>query len=114
MFKKIFFILLIITNIYAFFNVKNDKETSIDGGYREPEVRIIAVSSLGAVPGTMLGFKVFNHKTNLQNKGYLWDALYIVLVENLVLYGVVFLRRSGASEEKSKYPLYMRKHINRY
>ncbi len=104
MLKKAFLLLFIIMNIVTFITVGTDKRLAERGGYRTAEVHLVALSSFGAAPGTMLGFKVFNHKTNTANKGYLWKALWLVMVENLLLYAVVFSRfRSKNDDLRSKY-----------
>ncbi|MBN2657353.1 MAG: DUF1294 domain-containing protein [Calditrichaeota bacterium] len=113
MLKKIFLILIIIMNIAAFVTVKIDKDKAINGDYRISEVKLVAISSFGAVPGTLLGFKVFNHKTNKNKKGYLWDALYLVAVQNVILYTAALAIKPKGTKEKTL-PLYHRRNIDRY
>ena len=91
MMKKAIVVLLIVLNVYAFAAAGRDNMNALNGGTRTAEVQLVAVSSLGAAPGMLLGFKVFNHKTNYRNKGYLQDAIYLVLFQNIILYSLLLV-----------------------
>lgn len=92
MIKKVILITLICLNIYSFAAVGLDKANAVNHtGHRTAEVQLVAMSSLGAAPGTLLGFKVFNHKTNVSRKSYLQKAIRLVLFQNLLVYTLLFL-----------------------
>ncbi len=65
----VFLLLFIIMNIITFITGGADKRLAKSGEYRPAEVPLAALNSFGATPGTMFGFKVFNHKTILGIKG---------------------------------------------
>ncbi|QEN07341.1 DUF1294 domain-containing protein [Oceanispirochaeta crateris] len=103
MLKKMILILLVLLNIYTFVTVRMDKQSAVNGSSRVPEVRLVAISSLGGAPGMLLGFNVFNHKTNVVRKGYLQDAIKLVLFQNLIMYGFVFFSLRKKKEKVWRY-----------
>lgn len=89
-FKHLLIIFLII-NIACFIVSGNDKrlaqkETST---YRVAEISLITYSSFGGAVGTLAGFYVFHHKVS-ESKHYLRRNLYILLLENFILYLLIF------------------------
>jgi uncharacterized membrane protein YsdA (DUF1294 family) len=92
MIKKVLLIIIIGLNVYSFAVVGMDKANAADKtGQRTAEVQLVALSSLGAAPGTLLGFKLFNHKTNFDRKAYLQKAIRLVLIQNIMVYFLMFL-----------------------
>lgn len=107
MIKKLLLFILIGLNIYSFAVVGMDKANAADkSGQRTAEVQLVAISSLGAAPGTLLGFKLFNHKTNFERKAYLQKAIRLVLIQNLMVYFLMLLyfRKKEYSFSSKRHP----------
>lgn len=90
---KIILLLFIAINIFCFLRVGTDKRLAENGDYnneknkqhRIAEVSLISYSALGGAIGTLIAFKVYNHKVSTK-KGYLRRNIYIILIENIILY----------------------------
>lgn len=84
-------------NLFCFIRVAADKRLSKKADYgskdsdrrRMSEVSLISYSAFGGAVGTLIGLKVFRHKLSAGKK-YLRRNLYIVLVENVVLYSSLY------------------------
>ena len=89
-FKHLLIIFLII-NIVCFAVTGIDKRLSQKETttYRVAETSLITYSSFGGAIGTLTGFYVFHHKIS-DKKQYLRRNLYILLLENLILYLLIY------------------------
>ena len=84
-------------NFFCFVRVGADKRLSKKSEYggkaddrqRMSEVSLISYSAFGGAIGTLLGFKVFRHKMS-GGKRYLRRNLYIIFIENIVLYSSLY------------------------
>ena len=95
--RKILIIALIAVNIFTFVWMGSDKAIARKNAYksdgyhetRAAEVKIVAVSSFAAAPGALLGLRIFKHKTSTDKSAFR-KALYIVLLQNIISYVVLF------------------------
>ena len=91
--NKILFILFLAINIFCFITVGTDKRLAENGDYgseknkqhRIAEVSLVTYSAFGGAIGTLIGFRVYNHKVST-GKSYLRNNIYIILIENAILY----------------------------
>ncbi len=96
--NKFLLILFVLMNVFCFWRVSADKriaesktkyKSKEDSANRIAEVSIVAYSAFGGALGTLLGFEVFKHKVSKRKK-YLRENLYIMLIENFILYISLF------------------------
>jgi len=90
---KILLVVFVAINIICFIRVGTDKRLAESGNYgtdanskhRIAEVSLVSYSAFGGAMGTLIGFKVFNHKVSPIKK-YVRRNIYLVFVENIILY----------------------------
>ena len=89
-FKHLLVIFLII-NIACFIISGIDKRLaeSDTQTYRVAEISLVTYSSFGGAVGTLTGFYVFHHKIS-NKKQHLRLNLYILLIENFILYLLLY------------------------
>ena len=95
--RKILIIAFVAVNVFTFVWMGTDKAIARRNAYatdeyretRAAEVKIVAVSSFGAAPGTLAGLRVFKHKTSVDKSAFR-QALVIVLFQNIISYMILF------------------------
>lgn len=92
-------IILAFVNLFSFFRVAFDKnlanknaqyKSEKDIKKRVSEVSLVAISSFGGALGTLLAFQVFRHKSS-GNKSQLRRSLYLVLIQNIIMWTTFFI-----------------------
>ncbi len=74
--KKVLWIIFIAINIFCFFVVASDKRLAENGSYkssknnemRTAEVSLITYAAFGGAVGTLIAFKIYNHKSSAKKK----------------------------------------------
>lgn len=91
-FKHLFIVFLIV-NLICLSVAWHDKRLSKDGAYgsednqpkRIAEVQLVTYSAFGGSLGMLMGFYIFHHKTS-ESKAYLRNSIYLLMVQNFLLY----------------------------
>jgi uncharacterized membrane protein YsdA (DUF1294 family) len=94
---KYLLIIFLVVNLVCFAVAGLDKRLAQNGDYNSPidnnrriaEVSLVTYSSFGGAIGTLTGFYVFNHKVS-DKKQYLRTNLYLLIIENIFLYFLIF------------------------
>ena len=81
MFKYVIYYLLFL-NLLGFFFMHLDKERAKSGKWRIKESTLITIALLGGSIGSLLGMKVFRHKTK-HNK-FKYGIPFIIIVQVLI------------------------------
>jgi len=99
---KILIIILVAINLITFLRVGFDKNiaskntkygSTKDLKKRTSEVSIVALASFGGALGTLIAFQIFRHKSS-SNKSQLRISLYLVLLQNIIMWTVFLLLAS--------------------
>ena len=75
--------IFVTVNIAAFTYYGIDKRQAVRGGWRVPELVLLAMAAIGGTPGSLLGQLAFNHKINKSRFRRLFRI--VVLVQIAVL-----------------------------
>lgn len=79
---KILLVWLVCINLLGFFQMYADKRRAKRDKWRIPEKRLFLVAAIGGSVGSILGMKVFRHKT--QHKSFVF-GMPAILVAQIIL-----------------------------
>lgn len=85
---KVYLAFLVLMSFVSFFLYGLDKRRAKRGKWRIKESTLMAVGLLGGAAGSLLGMKMFRHKTR---HTYFYVANTLFLVSHIVLLGYLFL-----------------------
>lgn len=77
---------LIIINIFSFFQMGFDKRRSRRHEWRVPEAHLFLSALAGGSVGSILGMRVFHHKT--RHWYFVWGMPAILVLQIVLLYAV--------------------------
>ncbi len=99
---QILALIFAVINLITFLRVGFDKNiasknakygSTKDIKKRTSEVSIVALSAFGGALGTLVAFNVFRHKSS-GGKSELRKSLYMVLVQNIIMWTALFVLAS--------------------
>lgn len=71
---------LVVMNLIGFLAMYVDKQRARSGGWRIPEKRLFAIAALGGSVGSILGMKLFHHKTRHMQFVYGMPAILVIQI----------------------------------
>ena len=86
---KVLLFWYLFTNITALFLYGIDKKKAIDGAFRIPEKTLIMMSVLGGGIGSLIGMRLFHHKTR---KPKFVILVPVFTVMHIVLIGILDMK----------------------
>ena len=85
---SIFLLYVIIINIVGFCAMGIDKHKAKKGSWRIPEKRLFFIAIIGGSIGSIIGMRIFRHKT--KHWDFVWGMPAILILQILAVFYLLF------------------------